>query len=181
MEQTYRQVIAAVERAGSRWTVVGAHAVNCYVRPRATDDIDLVVEAKKLRVILRTIEEDVGQVEVDDIGAAVRLLNLSVDLIRSDNHPLFCAALDHGQQLGGVRVPPAELLLALKFLAAVSPWRKAAQRAQDTADLIAVYQELGSDLDRDAAVRHAGQVYNGAGEELAMILDQIDRGEKVRI
>ena len=56
-----------------------------------------------------------------EIGAALRLPSLSVDLIRGDNHPLFRAALDEAQVRQGVRVPAVELLLVLKFLAAASP------------------------------------------------------------
>jgi hypothetical protein len=181
MEDVYRRVVAAIERAGSRWALVGAHAVNTYVRPRATDDIDLVVEGRKLRAIQREIAAELGEQRVDDIGAAVRLLDLGVDLIRSDNHVLFRAALDTASDREGARVPPAELLVALKFLSATSPWRSAAQRGQDTVDLIAIYQALGDDLDRAAAERYASQVYEGAAAELREVLDRVDRGEKVQI
>src|SRR6185295_4132936 len=94
LEQTYKRVIDVFSRVGAQWSVVGAHAVNVYVEPRATVDIDFVVEARKMKPILRALEEEFGTVETTEIGAAVRVTNLSIDLIRGDNHPLFRAALD---------------------------------------------------------------------------------------
>lgn len=181
MEDTYKRVIAVLDREGIGWTVVGAHAVNCFAEPRATVDIDLVVDARKLKVLLRSLEREFGKLLVDDIGAAQRLIDLSVDLIRSDNHALFRAALEEGRVLAGVRVPPPELLMALKFLAATSPWRRAADRAQDVADLINVYESVGEELERDALLAYAAKIHSGAAAELATLLDRVDRGESISI
>lgn len=168
-----------LDKLGATWTLVGAHAVNVYVRPRATIDLDFVVDGRMLKRILAGLEAEFGALETTDIGAALRVTNLSLDLIRSDNHPLFRAALDKGAPRGGPRVPPPELLVTLKFLSAVSPWRKPGERKQDAADLINVYQSAGADFDRDAAIRYGTMVYPGAERELAAILDRIDRGEDV--
>jgi hypothetical protein len=181
LEETYRRVIDVLARIGARWSVVGAHAVNLYVEPRATVDIDFVVDARKVKPLLRALEEEFGALHTTEIGAALRVTNLSIDLIRGDNHPLFRAALDEAQERDGVRVPPVELLLVLKFLAATSPWRDVADRKQDVADLIRLYRAAGAEFDRDAALRHASLVYPRAEAELAAILDRIDRGEDVSV
>jgi hypothetical protein len=179
MEATYRRVIDVLERVGAKWTLVGAHAVNTYVGPRATADIDLVIEAKLLKRVLRALESEFGRLETTDVGASLRVISLSLDLIRSDNHPLFRAALDRAENRGGVRVPPPELLVALKFLAAVSPWRRLADKKQDAADLINVYQAVGEDFDRAVAIEYGRTAYPGAERELADMLDKIDAGEDV--
>jgi hypothetical protein len=181
LEETYRRVIDVLTRVGARWSVVGAHAVNLFVEPRATVDIDLVVDARKMKPILRALEEEFGAVQTTEVGAALRVTNLSLDLIRADNHPLFRAALDDAEERQGVRVPTVELLLVLKFLAATSPWRDVADRKQDVADLIRVYRATGADLDRPAALRYASRVYPRAEVEFAGILDRIDRGEDVSV
>ena len=80
-----------------------------------------------------------------------------------------------------MRVPPVELLLVLKFLAATSPWRDVADRKQDVADLIRLYRAAGAEFEREAALRHAARVYPRAEVELARILGRIDRGEDVSI
>lgn len=181
LEEIYRRVIDVFTRVGARWSVVGAHAVNLYVEPRATVDIDFVVDARKMKPLLRALEEEFGALDTTEIGAALRVTNLSIDLIRGDNHPLFRAALDEAQEREGVQVPPVELLLVLKFLAATSPWRDVADRKQDLADLIRLYRAAGADLDREATLRHAARVYPRAEVELAGILDSIDRGEDVNV
>jgi hypothetical protein len=181
MEDVYRRVVAVLERTGARWTLVGAHAVNAYVRPRATVDVDFVVEARMLKRVLAELETEFGALETTDIGAALRVTSLSVDLIRSDNHPLFHAALQEAAERSGTRVPPPELLVALKFLSAVSPWRRLGDRKQDAADLINVYQSAGADFDRDAALRYGSLVYPGAERQLAQMLDRIDAGQDVAL
>ena len=181
LEETYRRVIDVFTRVGARWSMVGAHAVNFFVEPRATVDIDFVVEAREMKPLLRALEEEFGALETTELGAALRVTNLSIDLIRGDNHPLFHAALDEAEEHEGVRVPPVELLLVLKFLAATSPWRDVADRKQDVADLIRLYRAAGADFDRKVAMRHASRVYPRAEEELAAILDRIDRGEDVSV
>ena len=181
MEDVYRRTIGVMERLGVKWTLVGAHAVNAYARPRATADIDFVVEAKKLTRVLEALEAEFGNTSTTDMGAAMRVTNLSIDLIRSDNHPLFRAALDAAEDRGGARVPPPELLVALKFLAIVSPWRKVADRKQDAADLINVYQAAGDEFDRDAAIAYGKTVYPGAERELGELLDGIDAGRDVPV
>jgi hypothetical protein len=180
LADVYPRAVAVLDRIGATWTLVGAHAVNLYVRPRATVDVDFVIDGRMLKKVLVALEQEFGPLETTDIGAALRITNLSIDLIRSDNHPLFRAALDRGEvRGGGPRIPPPELLVTLKFLSAVSPWRKPGERKQDAADLINVYQAAGAEFDRDAAARYSRSVYPGAERELAAMLDRIDRGEDV--
>lgn len=181
LADVFRRVVARLDRIGAAWTLVGAHAVNVYVRPRATVDLDFVVDGRMLKRILAALEEEFGPLQTTDIGAALRVVNLSLDFIRSDNHPLFRAALDRGEVVGGARVPPPELLVTLKFLSAVSPWRKPGERKQDAADLINVYQSAGADFDRGAAARYAAGIYPGADGDFTAVLDRIDRGEDVQL
>jgi DNA-binding NarL/FixJ family response regulator len=180
-EETLGHVIRTLDDLGVKWSLVGAHAVSAYTRPRPTEDIDLVVDARRLQQVLAALEEAFGALNTVDVGAAVRVTELSVNLIRSDNHPLFREALAQGEVRQGVRVPPAELLVALKFLAAVSPWRRPAERKQDAADLIGIYHAAGSELDIDCVLGHASRVYPGAEKKLAEVFARIerDRGEDV--
>jgi hypothetical protein len=104
-----------------------------------------------------------------------------VDLVRSDNHRLFRAALDDAVEREGVRVPPPELLAVLKFLAATSAWRDVADRTQDRADLIRVYRAVGPEFDRPAALQYASHVYPRAEVKFDAMLNRIDRGEEVTL
>ncbi len=179
LEDVYRRVVGLLERLGVKWTLIGAHAVNVYVRPRATVDVDFVVEGRAIGRVIEQLEHEFGPLQTTDIGAALRVVNLSIDLVRSDNHPLFRAALDRGEPRGGALVPPPELLVALKFLAAVSPWRRLGERKQDAADLINVYQAAGAAFDRQTAIEYGRTVYPNAERDLADMFDRIDRGEDI--
>src|SRR5436309_1689872 len=153
LEETFRRFIAVLERVGTRWALV---------------------DARKLRVLLDAVRAEFGEIETVDLGVALRIANLSVDLIRSDNHALFRLALDLAEEREGVRIPPPELLVVLKFLAAVSPWCNVADRKQDEADLLRLVQARGEDLDRAAALGYAQRAYPGAERELAALLERID-------
>ncbi len=58
---------------------------------------------------------------------------------------------------------------------------KVADRKQDAADLINVYQATGDEFDRDAAIAYGRTVYPGAERELAELLDGIDSGRDVPV
>jgi len=81
----------------------------------------------------------------------------------------------------GLNGYPPDLLITLKFLASLSPWRAVADRGQDAVDLVRIYQALGEDLDRERALSRASTIFPGAERELEAILDRVDRGEKISI
>jgi hypothetical protein len=79
-------------------------------------------------------------------------------------------------------VPVPEVLIALKFLAAVSPWRDRTKRMYDTADLRALYLAVGQDqLDSELMNDLAAQVYPGAEREFGQLLEKIERGEPITV
>lgn len=176
------RVIQVFESQGARWALVGAHAVGLLTEPRATVDFDFIVEERKLKAVLRSLTSAFGDLGEDDIGAAIRLRAIDVDLIRSNNHLLFREALDRAQQVGDWRIPPPEVLIALKFLSAVNPWRNRDKRRQDMADLAAVYDAIGpDDLDRAEMIRLSSLVYPGAQREFESIIAKLEQGEPIEI
>jgi hypothetical protein len=182
MEERVRKIIEAFDHVGTKWTLVGAHAVGAVTEPRATDDFDFVVEERKLGRVLERLEEVFGPLTTTDIGAGIRILNLDLDLIRSTTHPLFRRALDDTRAEHAWRIPVPELLIALKFLSSVSPWRGIDKRRQDVLDLIRVYKAFeGEDLDRPRTIELAAEVFPGAELELEQLLDRVDRDEPITI
>lgn len=176
------RVIDAFEEAGASWVLVGAQAVGILTEPRATADFEFIVESARLPRLLEVLRREMGELSEDDVGAAIRLKALDVDLIRSGNHALFREALALRQPAGSWFVPSPEALLVLKFLSAVNPWRSQAKRIHDVGDLAAVYRAVGADaLDRGTLDRLAGLVYPGAEAELRSLLDRIDRGDPLSI
>ena len=182
MEETIAKVLAAFDKAGTKWTLVGAHAVGMLTEPRATEDFDFVIEAGKFRSVLDLLEDSFGPLKLHDIGGAVRILGLNVDQIRSTAHELFAQALEHTQSTGTWQIPTPELLIGLKFLSSVNPWRGLQRRRRDVLDLIDIYQAVGPDhLNRECMMAYAAAVYPGAEDEFDRLLERIDRDEPITI
>ena len=151
-------------------------------QPRATADFDFIVETRKLDGILRDLADAFGELDAREIGAAVELAAIDIDLIRSTNHALFQEALREVRTLGDWKLPRTEVLIALKFLAAISPWRDRVRKTRDMGDLAALYLAGGSaSLDREEAIRLGGLAYPGAERELRDLFDRIDRGDPLLI
>lgn len=182
MEERIARVVDVFEQVGSRWSLVGAHAIGAMTEPRATVDFDFVVEGSKLRAIQKALEAAFGDLDVVDMGPALRLRALDVDLIRSTNHPLFQEALTRVRPIADWNVPVPEVLAVLKFLAAVSPWRERTKRMQDIVDLTLLVTTLGREtLDEELLSELAAQVYPGGEEEFETLLGKIERGEPITI
>jgi len=156
---------------------VGPHAIGLLTEPRATADFDFTIEDRKLNTILRALSAEFGDLGQQDIGAAIRLSAIDIDLIRSTNHPLFREALAQTREVGTWKVPRTEVIVVLKFLSAINPWRNQDKRVQDLADLRTIYHAAGDELDRAEMARLAAMVYPRADREFCELLDKIDRGE----
>jgi hypothetical protein len=139
------------------------------------------VEGAKLPAVVRGLAKEFGELDEADIGAAIQLKAIDIDLIRSTNHPLFQAALEQTRTVGDWKVPRTEVLVVLKFLAAVSPVRNRRKRRQDVTDLSYVYESAGDDLDRALMIELSKLVYPGAEREFGELLDKIDRDEPISI
>jgi hypothetical protein len=182
MENTVRSVVACFTRLEINWCLAGAHAVGIYSQPRATQDFDFIVDDRRLKRLLAELEKELGELGAVDVGAAVRLTAIDVDLIRSSNNELFREAILCSTEVEGWRVPPVEMLIVLKFLAAISHWRGRDQRAQDIVDLMRIYRNTDPEqLDRSLLNGLAGKVYPGAEQELASLLNRIEAGEEISI
>jgi len=179
---TIQRVLSVFEDVGARWVLVGAHAIGMFTEPRATVDFDFVIEESKLRSVVGALEEEFGELDVQDLGPALRLKTLDVYLIRSTTHPLFQEALHRVRFMETWRVPAPEVLIVLKFLSSVSPWRGLTKKTYDIADLRALFHAVGKDqLDLDLMTTLAARVYPGAEAEFEVLIGQIDRGEPITI
>ncbi len=182
MEKRIARVVGIFQAVGSDWALVGAHAIGTLAEPRATKDFDFVVEGSKLRAITKALEEEFGDLDAVDLGPAMRLRALDVDLILSTTHPLFQEALRRVRPVADWKVPVPEVLIVLKFLAAVSPWRERTKRMQDIVDLTILVTTLGRDALDEALLKElAAQVYPGGDDELEALLGRIERGEPITI
>lgn len=173
-----------LEGAGIDWVLVGAEAVNLYIqRPRATVDVDIVVRRRHLgrvRKILKDTCRDLRDTEGNLRGVLSEEPNrLEIDVIKSQSHELFDAALDAKTSVQDVPVPALEALLALKYLSAVSAGRQQADKHQDIADFIRAYSENVDRLDRGRLVELASRAHSSAHEEFSGFLDAVENDRPV--
>ena len=66
--ETIQEAIDILNELGVDWCLIGAHAVGAYGEPRATLDVDLLVDDRKLETILRRFRERFGELDEVDIG-----------------------------------------------------------------------------------------------------------------
>ena len=175
------RVVQAFESQGAGWALVGAHAIGLLTEPRATADFDFIVDGAKIGGVVRELSSQLGELDERDIGAGLELRAIDVDLIRSTNHPLFQLAIEHVRTIGDWKVPRTEVLIVLKFLSAVSPWRARNKRRLDVTDIGFLYEAVGAELDRAWMQELAGLVYPGAEREFAELLRKLERGEPISI
>jgi hypothetical protein len=175
------RVIEVFESCHVRWALAGTYAIGLVTEPRATPDFDFIVETAGLVRLVCQLAKEFGELGETDIDAEIQLKAIDVDLIGASNHPLFHAALEQVRTVGDWKVPPTEVLIVLKFLAARSPRRDRHRRWQDTADLCCVYEVAWRDLDRAAMIELSRLAYPGAEREFSELLDKIDRGEPIAI
>jgi hypothetical protein len=175
------RVVEVFEAKHAKWALVGAHAMGLITEPRATLDFDFVVEGSKLDAVVKALTKQFGELDERDIGAAIQLRAIDVDLIRSTSHPLFQVALDQLRTIREWRVPRTEVLVVLKFLAAVSPRRDSDKRMQDVTDIARIYKRARTQLDRTLMVELAALVYPGAETEFGELLDKLERGDRISI
>ena len=88
--QDYEEFIAALNEHGVRYLVVGAHAVALHARPRATRDLDLLLDPTRVnaRKVLATLRDFFGGADlgytVEDVTDPRSIIQLGVAPIRID-------------------------------------------------------------------------------------------------
>lgn len=62
----YEEFIAALNAHGARYLVIGAHAVALHARPRATKDLDILIDAtpENARKVLAALRESFGGADI---------------------------------------------------------------------------------------------------------------------
>jgi len=85
----FRDLFAALNAAGARYLVVGAHAVAFYAEPRFTKDLDVWVEAssenaRRVMAALRAFGAPLGDVSEGDFVTAAVTLQIGVAPNRID-------------------------------------------------------------------------------------------------
>ncbi|HKI36441.1 MAG TPA: nucleotidyl transferase AbiEii/AbiGii toxin family protein [Gemmataceae bacterium] len=180
------QVIAVLNRERISFVLVGAYAVGGWTRkPRATEDVDLVVAERQIKKATRALLAEFPQLEARDEEVVVRLQDRAsgevlIDLIKPRS--IYRAIFKHTEPIsqGGqeYRIPSLEMTLATKFAAMVSPNRPDDAKHQDATDFIRMVKE-NPDIDLDTLTSLGELVYGGGGAGACEMVRQVRAGEKL--
>src|SRR6266852_1712693 len=172
MDDSLSSLARLFERAGVEYAVIGAHAVNAWVEPRATADVDVTVCANAAeQQRLRGLFEHAGYVVAREHGAT---LPSGPDFVRfvAAGRPLVVeiqsAKTDLQRELvsrarrseSGLRIATAEDLIVLKLIA---------YRPKDRLDLLGLMRVKDLDWLYVERWAHAWQVLERLAEARAEI------------
>jgi hypothetical protein len=135
-------------REGVRWCVIGGQAVNAYVDPLVSLDLDLAIATEDLEAVLATLPYGL---EVERFPHSVYLSAAESELraqIQLDRRYLAFVERAEERDVLGHRLPVARVddVLDGKIWAASDPARRASKRQKDLADiarLVEAYPQFG--------------------------------------
>jgi hypothetical protein len=146
--EEFRDLLVELHRAGARFVVLGGHAVAFHGHPRATKDLDVLVEAdasnaKRVYAALAAFGAPLSsfEVRVEDFSSYDGVLQIGVpprriDIINRADGITFAEAIADGESfdLEGCAIPVIGRAALIKN-------KRAAARPQDIADVKALGDE----------------------------------------
>ncbi|HKB40676.1 MAG TPA: hypothetical protein VKD72_29895 [Gemmataceae bacterium] len=179
-------IIAVLNADRVKFVLVGAHGIAGWMRkPRATQDVDLVVMNQHVKKATRALLKAFPQLDAEDEEVVVRLRDhasgeVLIDLIKQ--RELYREVFKHTQTVTEAgqqyRIPSLELALAMKYAAMISPNRPIEKVHQDAHDFI-VMVKGNPEHDRDTLEALGEAVYSGGGEELLEMIRKAAAGERL--
>ena len=182
-------VIAVLNGSGISFVLVGAYGIVGWTkRPRATEDVDLVVAARHNKKAIKTLLAAFPQLESDDQEVVTRLRDQTtkdvvIDLIKP-NQPLNRAIFKHTEsvQMQGktYRIPTLEMALAMKFAPMISLTRSEEKKHYDAGDFILMVR-ANPNIDLGKLTELGDLVYSGGGQEIVEKVGQVRAGQKLQL
>jgi hypothetical protein len=131
------RLIALLAEQGVRYCLIGGQAVNAYVEPLVSLDLDLVVAAEHLPIVERSVAE---QFAVERFPHSVNVSATGSDLrVQIQTDPRYSSFVDRSnvRNVLGFPLPVAavEDVLQGKVWAATDPARRGSKRRKDLLDI----------------------------------------------
>jgi hypothetical protein len=184
-----RDVMAVLNAAGVSFVLVGAYGIVGWLkRPRATEDVDVVVAARHLKKATRSLLDAFPHLVADDQEVVIRLRDaatqdVSIDLIKP-TQPLYRVVFKHTVSVEledqQYRIPSLEMALAMKFGPMVSPNREKTKKYLDAHDF-ATMARANPDIDMEQLAQLGELVYPGGGKEIVLFVAQARAGETMKL
>jgi hypothetical protein len=178
-------VARVLNQAKVKYVLVGAHAANGYLgRPRNTVDVDVVVQFPKKAST--AVASAFPELTIQDTPVVIRFKRAdgeeAIDLMKPQSSPLWKKLLQIATTVRiegtAVRIPPVEGVLAAKFAAMVSPWRRMLDKQQDGLDfarIVTVNEKLNLPLVGDLATL----IYPEGGKDIVKLVADARAGKRL--
>jgi hypothetical protein len=182
-------IIGLLNDAGINFMLVGAHGLGGWTKkPRATQDVDILVAAKQHKKAVRILLEAFPHLEAADFEVVTRLRDretreVVIDVMKP-NQPLYRVALKHSRLVRTEeqthKIPSLEMALAMKFGSMISLNRQDVDKLQDVVDFARIVQ-ANPQIDLKVLGQLGDLTYPEGGKELLEKVRQVRAGEKLNL
>lgn len=178
-------VARALNAAKLRYVLVGAHAANGYSgRPRNTVDVDVIVQFPKKASAV--IAKEFSELTVHDTPVVIRFKRAdgeeAIDLMKPGSSPLWKELLRTAVTVKidrvPVRIPTVEGVLAAKFSAMASRFRRPLDKQQDGLDFARIVT-VNERLELPSLERLGELVYSGGGRDILKLVVDARAGKRL--
>ncbi len=182
-------VIAVLNNAKVQFMLVGAHGLSGWTKkPRATEDVDVLVATRHHKKALRALLEAFPHLDSKDLPVVTRLRDretgaVAIDVMKPLQNP-YTVALKNTHTVTAddqtYKVPSLEMALVMKFAAMISLYRDDAKKYMDAHDFIQIVQ-VNPELDLEQLSELGEYVYPGGGKEIVEKVRQVRSGERMNL
>ena len=182
-------VLRVLNQARISYVLVGAHGLASWRgKPRATEDVDVIVAAKHLKKATRVLLDAFPHLEPVDLPVVVRLREQeSKDIVIDIMKPVQSPHRDvfkhtHALTVEGepCRIPSLEMGIILKFAPMISLYRADKDKHQDAHDFLTMI-EANPTIDLEKLSELGDLVYPGGGAEVVEMVRRARAGEKLNL
>lgn len=179
------EVTKALNAAGVKYVLVGAHAANGYTAaPRNTQDVEIL--ARHPKQACDVIAKAFPHLTPVDTPVVVRFKQpdgeVAIDIMKPGSPPLWRELIKIAREVVvegvPVPIPPVEGMLAAKLAAMTSPLRPSEKKMFDGGDFIAIVK-ANPKLDLAFLERLGELVYNGGGKEILKLVNDAQEGRQI--
>lgn len=182
-------VIRALNQAKVSFVLVGAHGLATWRgKPRATEDVDVVVAARHLKKAVQVLTAAFTNLEPVDLPVVIRLRDrqshdVAIDVMKPLQQPyreVFKNARTVQLEGQAVRIPTLEMAIVMKFSAMTSLYRADADKFQDAHDFLLLVRN-NPGLDKERLAKLASTIYPEGGKDLLEMVRKALAGEKLEL
>ena len=181
------EVIKVLNDAKISFVLAGAHGLGgWYMKPRTTEDVDLIVAKKHLKKATEVLLEAFPHLIAEDLPVVIRLRERDTEQVVIDLmkplQTLYRETFKHTQTVKKgkleYRIPCLEMALTMKFGAMLSPYRSDDKKLYDAGDFIRMVQANPA-IDEESLLELGEFIYEGGGKSILEMIRKVRAGEKL--